>query len=56
MVDDEAFSPLNQEYEALGTLIDSAAAPMNDLEPLSAELTRAQSVVGQIDDLMAALG
>ena len=55
MVDDEALGPLNQEYEALAALIDDAATPLNDLEPLSAELVRAQSVVGQIDALMNAL-
>jgi hypothetical protein len=55
MVDDEALGTLSQEYEALGTVLDAAAEPLGDLEPLSAELVRAQSVVGQIDELMNAL-
>jgi DNA repair exonuclease SbcCD ATPase subunit len=55
MVDDEALATLNQEYDALGTVLGAAEAPLNELEPLSAELVRAQQVVGQIDDLMSAL-
>jgi chromosome segregation ATPase len=55
-VNDEALATLDQEYEALGSVLDGAAAPMGDLPPLSAELVRAQSVVGQIDELMSALG
>jgi DNA repair exonuclease SbcCD ATPase subunit len=55
MVDDEALGTLNQRYEALGTVLDAAAAPLAELEPLSAELARAQTVVGQIDELMNAL-
>lgn len=56
MVDDEALGTLSQEYEALGTVLDGAAEPMGELEPLSVELVRAQAVVGQIDELMNALG
>lgn len=55
MVDDEALATLNQEYEALGTVLDAAEGPLGDLEPLSSELVRAQAVVGQIDELMNAL-
>ena len=56
MVEDEALGTLSQEYEALGTVLDAAAEPLAELEPLSAELVRALSVVGQIDELMNALG
>lgn len=55
MVDDEALATLNQEYEALGTVLDAASTPLGDLEPLSGELARAQTVVVQIDELMSAL-
>jgi chromosome segregation ATPase len=55
VVDDEALGPLSQEYESLGTVLDASAAPLADLEPLSDELVRAQSVVVQIDELMTAL-
>ena len=55
-VSDGAFGPLEQEYEALGTVLDAAAGPLADLPPLSAELARAQSVVGQIDELLNTLG
>lgn len=55
MVDDEALGSLSQEYEALGALLDAVATPLGELPPLSAELMRAQAVVGQIDELMNAL-
>jgi len=55
MVDDEALGTLNQEYEALGTVLDAAETPMGELEPLSAELVKAKGVVGQIDELMNSL-
>jgi chromosome segregation ATPase len=54
-VDDEALGTLNEEYEAVGTVLDAAEGPLGDLEPLSAELVRARSVLGQIDELMNAL-
>lgn len=54
-VGDAALGSLDQEYESLGTVLDAAAVHAADLEPLSAELGRAQSVVVQIDELMAAL-
>jgi chromosome segregation ATPase len=55
MVDDEALGGLSREYDSLGTVLDAASAPLRDLEPLSAELVRAQAVVVQIDELMTAL-
>jgi hypothetical protein len=56
MVQEEAFALLSQEYEALETVLDAAARPLGELEPLSVEMERARSVVGQIDELMSALG
>lgn len=55
LVRDEALAALGQELDAVGTVLDEAGAPASDLEPLSAELTRAQTVVRQIDELMNAL-
>jgi hypothetical protein len=55
LVRDEALAALGQELEAVGTVLDEAGAPAADLEPLSAELARAQTVVRQIDELMNAI-
>ena len=55
MVDDEALGGLGMEYESLGVVLDASEAPLGELTPLSAELARAQAVVVQIDELMAAL-
>jgi chromosome segregation ATPase len=55
MVEDEALAPLNQEYEAVNTVLDAAATAVGELEPLAEDLVRCQVVVGQIDALMSAL-
>lgn len=55
MVGDEALGGLDREYESLGTVLDGCESALGELTPLSAELARAQAVVVQIDELMAAL-
>lgn len=55
LVQETALSGLDQEYESVGTLLDAAASPVSELEPLSADLVKARAVAGQIDELMSAL-
>jgi hypothetical protein len=55
MVEDEALAPLNQEYEALDTVLDAAVTALGELQPLAEDLPKCQTVVGQIDALMKAL-
>lgn len=55
MVEDEALTPLNQEYETLSTVLDAAVSAVSQLEPLAEDLIKSQVVVGQVDDLMKAL-
>ena len=55
MLEKEALAALDQEYEAVGTVLDAAGTVVSDLEPLAEELTRAQAVLGDIDALMDAL-
>jgi chromosome segregation ATPase len=55
LVHDTALSGLDHEYEAVGTVLDGAAAPLGELEPLAADLVKAQAVAVQVDELMNAL-
>jgi DNA repair exonuclease SbcCD ATPase subunit len=55
MVEKEALATLDQEYEAVGAVLDAAGTVVSDLEPLAEELTRGQAVLGDIDALMDAL-
>jgi len=55
MVADEAMKPLSQEYATVGAVLDVAVAAAGELEPLSGELAKSQTVVAQVDELMNAL-
>lgn len=55
MVENEALRALEQEFGAMGTLLDAGTDTAGQLQPLAEELARCQSVVGQIADLMNAL-
>lgn len=55
MVDEDALKPLSQEYATVGALLDVAVATAGELEPLSEELGKSQTVVAQVDELMSAL-
>lgn len=56
MVENEALAALTKEYSALGLLLDVSTATATVLEPLAEDLVKSHFVVGQIDELMAALG
>lgn len=55
IVEDEALSALEQEYAALGTVIEGGRNTAAEVEPLAGDLARCQSVVGEVDELMKAL-
>jgi chromosome segregation ATPase len=55
IVNDDALATLDQEYDALGTVLDAAGPLLSDLEPLAADLASGQAVLGQVDALMDAL-
>jgi hypothetical protein len=55
LVEEEALRALEQEYGALGAILDTGTDTAGQLQPLAEELARCQSVVGQIAELMNAL-
>jgi hypothetical protein len=55
LVENEALSALEQEYSALGGVLDGAQQTAGELEPLAQDLARCQQVVATIDELMNAL-
>lgn len=54
-LEDDGVVPLTTEYAAVGVLLDAAAPAAAELEPLSEELVKSQTVVAQVDELMNAL-
>ncbi|MET0552832.1 MAG: hypothetical protein ABW221_07335 [Vicinamibacteria bacterium] len=52
---DEELSALREEYDSVAGVLDATAAPLGELEPLSAELVSARAVLVQIDELLGAL-
>ena len=55
MVKDEALAKLQQEYEALDTVLEAATTAVSGLEPLTEELIKCHGALGEIDALMDAL-
>jgi hypothetical protein len=55
LVHDEAITGLDHEYDALAQMLDTSAGTIAELEPLSEDLVKADSVVGEVDELMQAL-
>lgn len=55
MVEDEALATLDQEYEAVGDVLDAAGTAVADLEPLAEDLVKCQSVLSEVNALMDAL-
>jgi hypothetical protein len=55
LVEEEALAGLEQEYSALGDVLDSARQTAAELVPLSEDLSRCQQVVATVDDLLTAL-
>ena len=55
MVEAEAFNPLGVELGQLAAVLASAAPVTEALPPLTADLTKCQAVVGQIDELLQAI-
>jgi chromosome segregation ATPase len=55
MVENDALSALEQEFGALGGVLEAGTDTAGELQPLAEELARCQSVVAQIAELMNAL-
>jgi hypothetical protein len=55
MVKDEALTTLQQEYEALDTVLEAAGTAVSNLEPLAEDLIKCQGAMAEIDALMDAL-
>lgn len=56
LLDDEALDGLDREYDTLAAALGAAESTATELPPLADELVRSQSVVGQVAELMNALG
>lgn len=55
MVEEEALNSLEQEYSAVGTLLEGGRDTAGELEPLADDLAHCQAVVAQVDQLMNAM-
>ena len=55
LVEDEALGGLQQEYSALGDVLESARQTAEELDPLTQDLARCQQVVAKVDELLNAL-
>jgi hypothetical protein len=55
LVEEQALAALEQEYAALGTVLEAGRDIAGDLDPLAEDLARCQAVVAQVDELMKAL-
>jgi DNA repair exonuclease SbcCD ATPase subunit len=55
LVESEALSALEQEYSALGGVLDAGTDTAGELEPLAEELVRCEAVVAVVDELGKAM-
>ena len=55
-LEDEALAPLTDEYAGVASTLDAAAQDAAGVEALAGELAKCQHVVGQIDELLQAIG
>jgi hypothetical protein len=55
LVEDEALAVLQQEYSAVGDVLESAQQTAGELGPLTEDLAQCQQVIAKVDELLNAL-